>query len=501
MSDGRPTRIDCDVAVVGAGSAGCALAGRLRARGVGHVLLVDPGPDPSRWPPDRRAALDAAGRLDAAYDPATSRGDRVALGDGRAAELRRGVVLGGSSAVNGTYFVHSRAADVAVWEAATAGVWSAERVARLVERLEADQDLGGRDGHGAHGPVPVSRDASASRVTDAFFGSCAALGHSAQEDLNDRGTGTGYGLVPRNVRDGRRVSTAQAYLAPLVGDAGLTVCTDTTVDRLVLDGATVTGLVGSGPHGPLEVHAEQVVLCAGAVGSPALLHRSGLGANGAVRVGARAWNHPVVELMYRPRAGVVDPGVDGFLQGALHTPTHEVLATRLPYGAVTRRAPADDLLSLRVTLLTPRGTAALELGSAAPFVRHDPLEHAEDRAALRSAVRHWGALAASRPFADLVEERHGPAAAELSDDARLDDWIRRRIEVAFHLGGTCPVGTDPGAGAVVDPALRVHGVDGLRVADVSVLPEPLSRGPAATAVLLGELAADELTAGTTSSGS
>lgn len=498
MSAG-PARIEADVVIVGAGSAGCALAGRLRTHGAHEVLLIEEGPDPSPWPAAGHAPLDDAGRLDAAYDPATSRGDRVDLGSDAAAELRRGAVLGGSSAVNGTYFVHAREVDVARWESATGGAWDAARVRRLVARLETDLDLGDRAGHGAAGPVPVSRDRTPSTITEAFFEACAEQGHVALDDLNDRRLQSGFGFVPRNVRDGRRVSAAAAYLTPSAADEGLTVLADTVVEGLVREGTRVVGLVAIGPDGPIEVQASQVVLCAGAVGSPTLLRRSGLDLP-AARPGDRGWNHPVVELMYRPRPGVVDAGVDGFFQGALHTPAVEVMATRLPYGVVTGTSPTDDLLSLRVTLLDPKGVASLEQDDGDTAVRQDPLAHPEDRAALRVALRQVCELAASDVFAGLVAQWHGPGPAELADDARLDGWLRRHTVVAFHLAGTCPVGSDPSRGAVVDPSLRVHGVDGLRIADASVLPAPLSRGPAATAVLVGELAAEEL-AGTPSPGS
>jgi choline dehydrogenase-like flavoprotein len=496
--------IECELLIVGAGSAGCALAGRWRARGGGRVVVLEAGPDPTGRPAAERGGLDDAGRLDAAYDPTWSRGDLVRLDDARSTELRRGVVLGGSSAVNGTYFVHARPEDVARWTALTGGRWSAERVAAAVERLERDVELGGRRGHGSAGPMPVTRDRSPSVVTDAFFAACGAAGYAAVDDLNGAGATDGYGLVPRNALDGRRVSTAEAYLRPLAEDHELIVRSATSVDRLVVERGRVRGALATAPDGAVVVHAEQVVLCAGAVGSPLLLARSGLGpapvpnerAGSRVAdlpgLGAAVWNHPCVELTYRPRTGVVDPGANGFLQGALHTGGVEVLATRLPYGVVTGQHPGDELLSLRITLMTPLGRGTLDLTDGAVALRHDPLADPADRASLREAVRAVDALARGADLAGVTEQWFGPSPAELGDDGLLDDWLRGRIGFAFHLGGSCPVGDDPRRGAVVDAAFAVHGVDGLRVVDTSVLAEPVSRGPAATAVLLGELAADEL---------
>ena len=499
-----PQVIECELVIVGAGSAGCALAGRWRALGGGRVVLLEQGPDPIGWPEARRAELGDAGRLDAAYDPATSRGVPVQLGGARSTELRRGVVLGGSSAVNGTYFLHARPEDVTRWAALSDGRWSTERVAGAVERLEHDLDFAGRDGHGSEGPMPVTRERSASTVTDTFFSACAAAGHAEVEDLNGAGPPDGFGLVPRNAVDGRRVSVAEAYLRPLAVGGELLVRSSTTVDRLIVERGRVRGVLADGPDGAIRVHAEQVVVSAGVIGSPRLLARSGLGPAAAPLrsqagsladlpgLGATVWNHPCVELTYRPRPGVIDPGVSGFLQGALHTGGIEVLATRLPYGVVTGRDLGDELLSLRVTLMTPLGHGRLDPNRSGAALRHDPLADSADRAALRDAVRVVSDLARGAELATVIEQWYGPSAAELRDDRLLDDWLRDRIGFAFHLGGSCPVGPDPHQGAVVDGGFRVHGVEGLRVVDASVLPVPISRGPAASAVLLGELAADEL---------
>ena len=505
-----PQVIECELVIVGAGSAGCALAGRLRARGQHRIVLLEQGPDPVGWPEQRRVGLADAGRLDAAYDPASSGGDPVQLGGARTAELRRGRVLGGSSAVNGTYFVHARPEDVDRWAAHTGGRWRTDLVAGAVERLERDLDFGGRGGHGSDGPMPVARDRSTSVVTDTFFAACSVAGYLELEDLNGAGPAEGFGLVPRNTVDGHRVSAAEAYLGPLSADRDLVVHSSTTVDRLIVERGRVRGVLATGPDGTLVVHAPQVVVCAGAIGSPRLLARSGLGPAPAPGggagpwvadlpgLGAAVWNHPCVELTYLPRPGVVDPGANGFLQGALHVGGIEVLATRLPYGVVTGREPDDERLSLRVTLMTPLGRGELDPTHQGAGLRHDPLAHEADRAALRDAVRAVAGLARGAELAAVIEQWFGPSAAELRDDRLLDDWMRERVGFAFHLGGSCPVGADPRHGAVVDSGFWVHGVDGLRVVDTSVLPVPLSRGPAASAVLLGELAADELSGSTSS---
>ena len=412
-------------------------------------------------------------------------------------------MVGGSSSVNGAYFLHPRAADVARWEERTGGAWDDAVVRRLRVRLERDLDLGDRDGHGTDGPVPLSRDAAHSVVTEAFVAACVAEGHPTVDDLNGVAD-HGVGVVVQNVSDGHRVDIATAYLAELRDDPGLTLVPDLLATRLVLEGGRVVGAELTGAARATVVRAEQVVVAGGAVGTPELLWRSGIGPAATLAdlgvaplvelpgVGAVVSNHPCVELMYRPRPGVVDRSARSFLHAALHVDGYEVLATRLPYGRVTGTDPSDALLSLRVTLMDAAGRGRLVVRDGAVEVVHDPVEHPLDRAALRDAVRATCRLAASPEWRPLVAQWFGPTPAELADDDRLDRWLRTHTGFAFHPGSTCPVGPAPQDGDVVDAQLRVHGVDGLRLADTSVLPAPSSRGPAASAVLLGELAADLL---------
>lgn len=519
MVEALPTEVD--VVVVGAGAAGAAFAGRLAETGDRSILVLDAGPDPRV--DDVPATVQDAASLAAAYDPRVSDGVSVDLGDGRRSEVRRGRLIGGSSAVNGAYFVRGRPDDFERW-AERAPSWSPAAVLESFVRLEHDLDLGDRPGHGAHGPMPVSRDTTPSPVTDAFFAACAALGHVWSDDLNSPGDPLGlgdgagvFGTVPRNVRRAvpsspgeaveRRVSAAEAYLDERDARADLVVRGGHRVRRVVIERGRAVGVeLAPDSHGVVHtVHAEQVVLSAGAIGSAELLVRSGVGPADLVRahglqvvhdaqgVGDATFDHPCIDLMYRPHDGVVDPRALGLLQGALHLDGIEVLATRLPYGVVTGQQPADSLLSLRVTIMRPTSRGRLRWSAdgdpSVTEVDAAPLVTDADRALARRGVRSASALAAEPGLAAGIAEWFGPSRDVVDSDVALDRWIHAHLGTAFHLAGTAPMGPVGDAHAVVGPDLRVHGVEGLRVVDASIMPEPLSRGPAATTVMIGEHAA------------
>ncbi|MGY1695070.1 mycofactocin system GMC family oxidoreductase MftG [Geodermatophilus sp. SYSU D00814] len=500
---------EADVVVVGAGSSGCALAARLADAGR-SVLLLEAGADhprPADFPPDLR---DAATLAAAVPRHPANWSFTTELTPGSRAPLPRGRVVGGSSTVNGGYFVRATPADHAGWAAAGNDLWSLDATLPAWCRLEDDRQYGDRPGHGSGGPLPVTRPTASSPLADALAAAAAELGVPAEPDKNAGGP-PGYGPVPLTVDGGVRVNTAMAYLSPRRGSPRLTVRGGVRVRRVLVERDRAVGVdTDAGP-----VRAAEVVLAAGAVGSAQLLLLSGVGPAADLRahgidvvadvpgVGAGLSDHPLVYLPWVPVDGLPEGDWPLPLHGVLNATSSdspvpgdlEVLPWLQPWGRVVPGSGGDSrTLSLGVGLYREESRGRLSLTSAdptaAPRVEHRYLATAADRRRLREAVRLADALLRTRALAPLVAARPDPGEDVLADDRALDGWVAAALTTAVHLAGSARMGPDGDPGAVVDQRLRVRGLEGLRVADTSVLPEVPTRGPAATAVLVGERAAE-----------
>ncbi|MGQ0573908.1 MAG: mycofactocin dehydrogenase MftG [Pseudonocardia sp.] len=472
-----------DVVVVGGGSAGCALAGRLAADPACRVLLLEAGP-PGPLPVELRQVASLAAT---APDHPLNWAHAVTLRAGQDAVVPRGRVLGGSSAVNGAVWLRATPADCAGWGP---GWGYADLMAHYVA-AETDHDHPG-PGHGSAGPIPVRRPAGTllHPAAERFLIAAQALGFPAVPDKNAGGP-PGAGLVPANVEAGRRVDAATAYLRPR---PGLTVRTGAIARRVLL---ARDRAVGVELRDGTRVHAAQTVLCAGAVGTPALLLASGIGPADELcaagiearhdlpGVGRDGTDHPAVFLPFRtadPPAHPHAPSAQAALDldaGADPAGDVEILLFARPF------VDGGDL-HLMCLLQHPdsRGAITLPAADGPPRIEYRYLRTEHDRRRLRHAVRTGAELLRAG-----LGIRTDPGGDVLGNDRALDGWLAAHLSTAVHLCGGAAIGPAADAVAVVDADLWVHGIDGLRVADTSVLPTAPRRGPAATAVAIGEKAA------------
>jgi choline dehydrogenase len=502
-----------DVVVVGAGTSGCVVAARLADAGR-RVLLLEAGADhplSGDFPPELR-------------DPATMRAAApghpanwdlsAELIPGRTAQVPRGRVVGGSSALNAASFIRGTRSDFDGWAAAGNDLWSYDAVLPAFCRLETDADLGDRPGHGSDGPVPVQRPRDGHPLADGFAAAAEELGFPAEPDKNADGP-PGYGPVPFNVSNGMRVNTAMAYLSPRRGLTGLTVRGGVPVRRVVVERGRAVGVETA--DGVLR--AAEVVLAAGAVGSPHLLLLSGVGPAGDLRsagvpvvadvpgVGAGFTDHPLVYVGFRPAAPLPMPAGRLPLHGVLHATSAgspvagdlELLPWLTPFSRITGgpEGPHEDELVVGAGLQREDSRGRLSLAGADP-ARQPRLDYRyltedSDRRRLREAVRLAVALLRTRALTPMIADGAGLPVGVVDRDADLDRWIREHLTTAVHLAGTARMGPPTDPGATVDQRLRVRGVSGLRVVDTSVMPQVTTRGPAATAVMLGERAAELIT--------
>jgi choline dehydrogenase len=506
-----------DDIVVGGGSSGIPLAARLSEDSSRRVALVEAGPD---YPTAEETPVDLLNGKAMSLVQHNWRFDAQIV-PGRRVSYPQGRVMGGSSSVGNTVCIRGMPGDYDEWADAGNPGWSWDQVLPYFRRLEDDLDFGG-DFHGKGGPVPVRRfrrDELIS-VQQSFFDVCLEAGFGLCEDHNDPDS-TGVGPMPSNRRDAdTRVSTATAYLRAARTRQNLSIVADTVVNRVLFDGDRACGvelLAGSAVH---HLYGRRVILAAGALNSPAILQRSGIGAAGDLRrlgievrsdrpgVGAGLVDQPRVGVFLTPRPGEENFGqptaqvvmrttssTDGrrndlYYGMVSHFDLNRQFTGLLPYAesarvlcvmAVVRQAHARG--SVGITTADPRTAPRVDLSFA---------DNEHDHQILAEAVRTCWTLAQSPRIRDRGKQMVMLDEAALDREEVMREYVRISVESAYNAAGTARMGPAHEAGAVVDQRCAVHGVENLYVADASVMPFMVRGNTKLTAIMIGERVAGQL---------
>ena len=536
--------LTADYIIVGAGSAGCVLANRLTEDGRTRVLLLEAGGDDRPLHNLSQFFSNLMIHVPVGYSH-TLKDPKVNWlyetepdAAGRTHVWPRGKVLGGSSSINGLIYIRGQRADYDGWRQLGCEGWSWDDVEPYFRRSE-NQERGACDVHAVGGPLHVSDPTTSHPVSEAVVEAAKALGLPERDPNGPEQEGVSWYQL--NIRDGRRCSAAVAYLHPAMSRANLRVETQALASRVLFEGRRAVGVEfrQRGRTRTARANAE-IILAGGAINSPQLLQLSGVAPAGLLRehgidivadlpgVGANLQDHFATAITYRLKPGTLSVnelarGLPLLKEAARYlfrrtgllaiSPAHIAVFCRsreglahpdIQFHILPATFDSDELVGKQKMVLEKqpgltfaayqmrpesRGTVRLRSPDPAaypaiePNYLSDPLDEEVTVAEMRWARR----LAATAPLSDHIDHETNPGAA-LESDADLLAWARERGTTLYHPVGTCAMGRGPGA--VVDPQLRVHGVEGLRVVDASVMPRLTSGNTNAPTIMIAEKASD-----------
>jgi choline dehydrogenase len=527
-----------DYVIVGGGSAGCALANRLSADPTKSVLVLEAGRRDYKWDVFIHMPAALAFPIGSRFYDWKYESEPEPYMNGRRVYHARGKVLGGSSSINGMIFQRGNPMDYERWAADTGmESWDYAHCLPYFKRMETCM-AGGDEYRGSAGPLVLERGAAKSSLFDAFFAAVQDAGYPITKDVNGHQQ-EGFAKFDRNIKRGRRLSAARAYLYPVLKRANLTVICRAMATRVLFDGTRATGVEFTKGRGkPQRVVANEIILCGGSINTPQLLQLSGVGNTAELEalgipvvhhlpgVGENLQDHlevyiqhscsqpvtqqPSLKMWRRPWIGFQwlffrrGPGATNHFEAGGFVRSNDDVkypnlmfhflpiairydgspppgGEKLEHGYQVHIGPmySDSRGSVKITSRDPR---------AKPALRFNYLSTEQDRREWVEAIRVTRRILGAPAFVPFSNGEISPGEAVETDEQILE-WVAKDAETALHPSCTCRMGTDEMS--VVDPlTMRVHGLDGLRVCDASVMPYVTNGNIYAPVMMLAEKAAD-----------